>query len=163
LRVAESFLRLFLASLLALSASACGDDSGSPPPNDPEPPPDMEIGCERDPRVLTFSSTVTVVPANFEITLESTQPSPPAKGANHWRVRVEDSNGSPLAVDSVEAEPFMPDHNHGPPRAPVVTRSGDVWDIDAIDFFMPGVWRMTITVKAGTREGAGEFFYCVAG
>jgi hypothetical protein len=158
-------VRFFFVSLLAWSASACGDDGDKHTSDDGHEPPDSEIGCKGDMRAMRYTAEMGVPgsPGGFRFVLDGAEPAPPAKGSNLWRMHVLDSAGAPLSADSLVVAPFMPDHNHGPPRAPVVSASGAGWEIDGIDLFMPGLWRVTVTAKSGATESAADFFFCVEG
>jgi len=95
--------------------------------------------------------------------LVEAQPSPPAKNSNRWSVRVLDRTGEPLSDVVLAAEPWMPDHAHGPSRRPAVTSDGTLFVIDGIDLFMAGLWRVTLTVDSPAGADKGEFFFCIEG
>jgi hypothetical protein len=158
-------VRFLFVSLVAWCASACGEHGSEHTADDGHGPPDSEIGCDGDTRAMRYTAEmgVTGSPGGFRFVLDSADPAPPAKGSNRWQMRVLDSAGAPLSADSLVVDPFMPDHDHGPPRAPVVSASGAGWDIDAIDLFMPGLWRVTVTAKSSETESAADFFFCVEG
>ena len=60
--------------------------------------------------------------------------------------------------------PFMPDHGHGTSLQPKVTSQGNGrYAISPVYFFMPGVWRVGVTLQVNGRSETVNFFFCVAG
>jgi hypothetical protein len=102
----------------------------------------------------------------LKITLVSSDPAPPAKGINTWVIRVADGSGTPLTQAPLKVTPWMPDHNHGPSVVATITSQGDgSYNVSPLDFFMPGVWRITFALPATDASPASsvEFFFCVSG
>lgn len=90
-------------------------------------------------------------------------PAPPSRGDNTWRVRVEDEAGHPQPA-TIEVSTFMPDHQHGSSIAAQVepTEAAGEFMISPVDFFMPGLWDVTLDlVQEDGAEDAVVFRFCV--
>ena len=70
---------------------------------------------------------------------------------HRWVLRLEDSHGQPVPAASIELAGGMPDHNHGLPTQPRVTRElGDGrYLLEGMRFHMPGSWVLRFFVDAG--------------
>ena len=146
------------ALCLAIGAVGCGGDPDASHPN-----PDQEIGCRNDARARSYAPGSELRGERYRFVLVAADPAPPARGQNRWTLQVLDEN-TPLDDVALEVIPFMPDHDHGPAQLPSVAPTGDRrFTIDAIDFFMPGLWRVTIIATADDVEDSVEFYFCVAG
>lgn len=90
-------------------------------------------------------------------------PAPPSRGDNTWRVRVQDDAGLPQAA-TIEVSTFMPDHQHGSSIAAQVepTEAPGEFVITPVDFFMPGLWEVTLDLQQDDGfEDAVLFRFCV--
>lgn len=71
-----------------------------------------------------------------------------------WKLRVHTADGSPLEDATIEVDGGMPQHGHGLPTRPRVTRSlgGGVYVVDGMKFNMGGWWevKFRIASAAGT-------------
>jgi hypothetical protein len=70
-----------------------------------------------------------------------------------WRLHIESAAGLPVTDASVSISGGMPDHDHGLPTAPRMTRnlgSGD-YLIEGMKFHMNGRWQVTLAIT--TSQG----------
>jgi hypothetical protein len=67
------------------------------------------------------------------------------------RVRVADADGQPIDGATLMIDGGMPQHGHGLPTRPRVTRNlGDgIYEIEGVRFNMGGWWEFTVAVTAG--------------
>ena len=69
---------------------------------------------------------------------------------HRWVLRLEDSRGQAVPAASIELAGGMPDHNHGLPTNPQVTR--DLGDgrylLEGMRFHMPGRWVLRFSIDA---------------
>jgi hypothetical protein len=159
-------LRPLTLLLAPLVLPACSGGGGSP-----DGGPDagaVVITCQNDPRVSAYTPGMSVASPDgtLHFALEQGDPAPPARGTNTWTVKLSDASGNPPAGVQLEAVPFMPDHGHGSSVTPTATANGDgTWTIDNLYFFMPGVWRITLTAAPpdGGAGESGQFLFCVPG
>lgn len=165
-RALRTRVRLHTLAALAAAAAltACGDDHGDDTPHDPDGHGDT-IGCQDDARAVPYTDDLSVTARSGDVrfVLTDADPTPPAQGLNRWTVRLIDADGEPVTDVTLSAEPFMPDHGHGPTREPTVTASGDSFVIDELDLFMPGLWRITLRASDGDSEEVGELHLCIEG
>ena len=71
-----------------------------------------------------------------------------------WHIRVLDANGAPLQAQ-MSISGGMPEHDHGMPTAPQITRQLDNGDyqLEGMRFHMPGLWQLLFEL---TINGAEE-------
>jgi len=156
-RVFRFSLALNCLFSLALSELGCsGDDSQ-----------EQVVSCESDARADAYADHLSKTSASgrLTITLNSGTPAPPSRGDNSWTIRVTDAAGMPLSDRHFTVSPFMPDHGHGTAIKPIiVSRADGIYEVTRINFFMGGLWRVTIAdVEATDPADAVEFVFCVAG
>jgi len=126
-----------------------------------------EVSCVDDPRVDTYTAKLERAgergKALFELT--SSEPAPPAKGSNVFVVTVRDSDGAALSGD-LTIDLYMPDHGHGTSVTPRISGDdgGNVFTIEPVYLFMPGVWRVRLGLEAdGSVIDQAELYFCIEG
>lgn len=148
---------------LALGAACSGDDETGATTSTTS---SASVTCEHDARVMTYSAKMAQ-PGDkgiFQVVLVEGDPAPPGRGTNTWTIRVLDAQGKPVAAPTVTVEPFMPDHGHGTSVKPSVTPGADgTFTIAPLYLFMPGVWKITLTITTATATDTAAFWFCVAG
>jgi len=67
-----------------------------------------------------------------------------------WELTVKDADGQPVNNAKITVVGDMPEHGHGLPTQPEVTKagSGGLYRVDGMKFTMPGWWVVTISVMA---------------
>jgi hypothetical protein len=154
------------AALLA-TMTACGSSS-----NDPAPAVAIDanssldfIPCTDDARVDKYAAGMEKTGSNgrYKVKLLASEPAPPAKPNDVWNIAVADMNGAPQSGLTVNVSPYMPDHRHAPPVAPVVTALAEAgrYDIAMINLFMAGVWQVKVSLSAAGASDAVTFWFCV--
>jgi hypothetical protein len=159
------------AIALATSLPACS--AGDPPPgtsaaalNDAVDAgtADSTITCQYDPLVEPYAPNMTQRGSSglLEFRLQSANPAPPALGLNSWTVAVLDANGVTQDASFVEIKPWMPYHGHGASIVPQASPNGDgTYLISNLDFFMVGVWQITLSVQTAAGNDSAVFSFCV--
>jgi hypothetical protein len=73
----------------------------------------------------------------------------PLQDIHEWRVKVATPSGEPVAKALVYVNGGMPEHGHGLPTRPKVTREGPpgTYVIEGMKFTMPGRWEVLIAVQ----------------
>lgn len=68
-----------------------------------------------------------------------------------WVLHVETAGGEPVTDASIAVDGGMPEHDHGLPTAPEVTRNlGDGnYLVEGLRFHMNGYWELEFTITAG--------------
>ena len=118
----------------------------------------MVIGCSH----LMMGSDIARPPAaefgqgprlsvsnHFTATLESDQPLRPRR-MQTVRVAIADTAGRPVTDARIEVDGGMPQHGHGLPTRPRVSRElGDgLYEIEGVRFNMGGWWELTLAIAA---------------
>ncbi|WP_394830794.1 FixH family protein [Pendulispora rubella] len=152
----------FLVSALVPALSACTSDSSSPPPND-----GGLVTCQNDPRVVAYQPNLTLESTrkSFKATLVSADPAPPAvTSANTWILKLTDASGAPITGSDILIEPYMPDHGHSPStNVAIAKKDNGTYEVTKLNFFMPGVWTVTVKVTQSGAEDAAVFAVCLPG
>ncbi len=126
-----------------------------------------DVSCVDDSRVDTYTAKLEKpgLLGMFSFELTSSEPAPPAKGANRFEVRVTGADGEALEGE-LAVELDMPDHGHGTSVTPVVSfdAASGIYTIEPVQLFMPGVWRVGLELVTGDTElDRAEFFFCIEG
>jgi hypothetical protein len=149
---------LLTAAALAGCTSSDGSSNGATPGEDSG----ATVTCQNDPRVDTYVANFTKASPSgqMKVSLMASDPAPPEKGTNTWKVKITDGAGDPVSNAPITVSTFMPDHGHTSSVKPSAAAGPDgTYDLSNLYFFMPGVWRVTIANGAESVE----FFFCVAG
>jgi hypothetical protein len=128
-----------------------------------------EVSCSDDPRVDPFSAGMAKDGARGALTFEllTSDPAPPAKGDNAWTLRIVDAADEPADV-SLEVQLSMPDHGHGSPVVPKISRDAGHFSVAPLNLFMAGVWQIDFHAKDSERDDETplddvSFFFCIEG
>jgi hypothetical protein len=104
----------------------------------------------------------------LEFVLVDTDPTPPDKGENSFRIQINDL-ASGVGVDgaSVIITPFMPEHGHGTsPEYFETAPAGEAgqYQSDVIDLFMAGLWEINFSAdQGGVTLDLSTFRFCLEG
>jgi hypothetical protein len=104
----------------------------------------------------------------LEFILVDTDPTPPDKGDNSFRIQVNDmALGVPVDGASVIITPFMPEHGHGTsPEYHETAPAGEAgqYQSDVIDLFMAGLWEINFSAdQGGVTLDLSTFRFCLEG
>ena len=69
---------------------------------------------------------------------------------HQWNIEVESMDGTPIDEAKITVDGGMPQHGHGLPTKPRVTRSlgGGVYEIEGVRFSMGGWWELKLAVDS---------------
>ena len=103
------------------------------------------------PKDLDYSTMKMTSNDTFNVMYESIGGQIRINKIHSWEVTVKDSAGQPVNDAVVSLVGDMPEHGHGLPTQPEVTKIGaeGLYRVDGIKFSMPGWWVITISVMAG--------------
>ncbi len=111
-------------------------------------------------------------PANLDLTLQHpsaqgtfvVKMEPPASGPainqmHAWQVHLATPDGAPVTQARIAFDGGMPQHGHGFPTKPRVTRelSPGVYALEGMKFSMTGWWDMRLGIQAGDRSDTAVF------
>ncbi len=105
-------------------------------------------GCMSPPQGLDLALTRTTVDGKYVVTLQ-----PPARPAainqlHSWQVRLASAAGTPVAQARIQVDGGMPQHGHGLPTRPQVTRElpDGGYLIEGMKFSMTGWWEIKLAI-----------------
>jgi hypothetical protein len=101
------------------------------------PPPNLDLSLEK--ASMTGRYVVSLAPPS----------APPAINQMHsWTVHVKDPAGSPVLGARLVVDGGMPQHGHGLPTKPRVTRELDngTYLVEGMKFSMPGWWNIRLDI-----------------
>lgn len=148
---------------VALLIAGCGSEpSGAEGSNDTE---SAVIGCEGDTRAVAYAANLEQEGDAGLVTfvLVRAEPAPPARGDNDWIVELLNADGEPISDAELTASPFMPEHGHGSTDVTAPNGSDGEYEIAPVDFFMPGLWRVTLDAETDGGSDSTDYFFCIEG
>ena len=111
------------------------------------------------PANLDYSSTRLSDQGLFEISYTASTGTVPVNQMHQWTLHVESADGKPVGDATIHVDGDMPQHGHGLPTQPRVTKNlgnGD-YLVDGMKFQMGGWWVMDFTITAGAHTDAVHF------
>jgi len=122
-------------------------------------------GCARAPLLPDVDLALTrASPGNhFRITLVPPQGAVPIQQIHSWTVKVATPGGEPVANALVYMNGGMPEHGHGMPTRPAVTREivPGTYLVEGVKFNMSGWWELLVAVQKGPASDVTAFNYIV--
>ena len=95
----------------------------------------------------------------FVVRMEPPTPWPAVNQMHAWQVRVSAPDGTPVSQARFSFDGGMPQHGHGFPTRPRVTRevSPGVYTLEGMKFSMTGWWDMRLAIEAGALADTAVF------
>jgi len=148
-----------MRSALFCVLAACG----TTPPAD-----DTVVDCSTVTNADTFVVGLEKKGAqgSLDFKLMSATPAPPLRGDNSWVLELDALSGSamgaPVTGATMTVSPYMPSHGHYSPFDVQVTPMmvAGQYQLDPVNFSMPGVWETTIRVTGSTTDTA-MYLFCI--
>jgi hypothetical protein len=111
------------------------------------------------PSDLDYSTTRVSDNHLFRVSYVSSQDNVPINQMHQWTLHVETEDGQPVEDATITVDGDMPQHGHGLPTSPQVTRylgNGD-YLVEGMKFQMGGWWVMDFTVTSNGQTDAVHF------
>ena len=111
------------------------------------------------PSDLDISSTRVSDNDLFRVSYVSSPEVVPVNQMHQWTLRVETADGQPVEDATITVDGDMPQHGHGLPTRPQVTKNlgnGD-YLVEGLKFQMGGWWVMDFTISADGQTDAVHF------
>lgn len=108
----------------------------------------VTTGCMSPPKDLDLALTRPTIDNKYVVTLQP-PPKPAAINQLHaWQVQVTSPAGVPVADARIQVDGGMPQHGHGLPTRPQMTRQlpGDGYLIEGMKFSMTGWWEIKLAI-----------------
>ena len=114
----------------------------------------LAAGCSSPPADLDRSLQRPTLGHKYVVALQAPNPPAAINQLHDWEVRVTSPAGQPVVHARIGVDGGMPQHGHGLPTAPQVTRALGNGDhlVEGVKFNMGGWWvvRFAIASSAGT-------------
>lgn len=100
---------------------------------------------------LDTSLAKTTEAGHFRVSISSKAEPIPINRMHAWVVAVAARDGKPVTGATVDFGGGMPDHGHGLPTAPRVTKAlgGGGYLIEGMKFHMSGHWQLKLAIESG--------------
>ena len=111
------------------------------------------------PSDLDYSNTRLSENGLFRVSYVSSQDIVPVNQMHQWTLHVETADGQPVENATIAVDGDMPEHGHGLPTRPQVTKylgNGD-YLVEGMKFQMGGWWVMDFTITANSHTDAVHF------
>lgn len=97
--------------------------------------------------------------ARFVVRMEPPATGVPINAIHEWRIHLRSPDTAPVSRALIEFAGGMPQHGHGFPTKPRVTRevSPGVYALEGIKFNMTGRWEMRLTIQANAVTDTAVF------
>lgn len=112
-------------------------------------------GCASIPEHLDLGMKHATAHHAFVVELEPPATPPAINKIHSWRIRVADTSGAPVRHAQIGVDGGMPQHGHGLPTQPRVTRelADGTYLLEGMKFSMTGWWEIKLTIAAaGTND-----------
>ena len=113
----------------------------------------------RPPKDVDYTRTRTSAAGLYRGTIRPQGDSIPQGRLHRWTLHLENSAGQPIEVAQIVVDGGMPQHGHGLPTKPRVTRHLGAGDhvVEGMKFNMGGWWVVTFRVSASAGQDSLTF------
>jgi hypothetical protein len=111
------------------------------------------------PSDLDYSTTHSSDKGLYNVSYAASTGTVPVNQMHQWTLHVESADGRPVEDATINVDGDMPQHGHGLPTSPRVTKylgNGD-YLVDGMKFQMGGWWLMDFTISAKGQTDAVHF------
>lgn len=108
---------------------------------------------------LDYSTTRLTEQGLYEVSYRAQIDPVPVNQMHTWTLHVETAEGQPVENATIDVDGDMPQHGHGLPTRPQVTRylgNGD-YLVEGLKFHMPGWWVMDFVITANGQSDQVRF------
>jgi hypothetical protein len=119
----------------------------------------LTTACSTPPADLDLSLQHASAQGRFVVRMEPPAADPAINQMHSWQVRLATPDGQPVSQASIAFDGGMPQHGHGFPTKPRVTRelSPGVYALEGMKFSMTGWWDMRLAIRADGVSDAAVF------
>ena len=106
-----------------------------------------------------YAKTMVSKAGIFKVTYTSVPEAVPVHKLHSWKLKVETADGKPVKDAEITVGGTMPEHGHGMPTKPKVTKNyGDgTYLVEGMEFSMMGWWEVNFNIKAGGKTDSVTF------
>lgn len=112
--------------------------------------------CSTTPPQLDLSLTQISAAKKFVVVMQPPASAPAINQMHSWQIKLASPGGQPITNAHIEVDGGMPQHGHGLPTHPQVTRelADGTYLLEGMKFSMTGWWEIRLTVQ--TPDGADK-------
>lgn len=120
--------------------------------------------CATPPAQLDLSLHRPTAEGRYVVTLQPPAATPAINQLHSWQVRLETPAGQPVGRARITVDGGMPQHGHGLPTRPRVTRelADGTYLLEGMKFSMTGWWEIKLAIQAVDGEDKVTFNRMVA-
>jgi hypothetical protein len=113
-------------------------------------------GCGTPPRDLDLALEKSSASAVYRVSLVPPAQAPAINQMHSWKVKLASPQGTPVQGATFAVDGGMPQHGHGLPTRPRVTRelADGTYQLDGMKFSMTGWWQVKLAIQG--PQGADE-------
>lgn len=117
------------------------------------------------PKDLDLSLKHASAQGRFVVEMEPPAAAPAINQMHAWRVKLATPDGAPVSRATIAFDGGMPQHGHGFPTRPRITRElqPGVYALEGVKFSMTGWWDMRLAIQAGEVADTAVFNVIVDG
>jgi YtkA-like len=108
------------------------------------------VGCTTPPSNLDLSLKHQTAQGKFMVSLQPPETAPDINQIHTWQIKVASAAGVPVHQAKISVDGGMPQHGHGLPTRPQVTRELDdgTYLLEGMKFSMTGWWEIKLAITA---------------
>jgi len=109
----------------------------------------LAVGCGTAPADLDLALDRPTAAGVYRVTLVPPQPAPAINQLHSWQVKLATPDGAPVHDARFAVDGGMPQHGHGLPTRPRVTReiADGTYALDGMKFSMTGWWEVKLDIQ----------------
>jgi len=119
----------------------------------------LVTACATPPADLDLSLQHPSSHGAFVVRLDPPPTGPAINQMHAWQVRLATPDGAPVSKATIAFDGGMPQHGHGFPTRPRITRevAPGVYALEGMKFSMTGWWDMRLDIRAGDVSDGAVF------
>lgn len=119
----------------------------------------LSVACAAPPPDLDLTLQHPSAAGKFVVRMEPPASGPAVNQMHAWQVRLSTPAGTPVSQATIGFEGGMPQHGHGFPTRPRVTReiSPGVYALEGMKFSMTGWWDMRLAIRTEDASDVAVF------
>lgn len=110
----------------------------------------LAAGCSTPPANLDLSLDKQTAAGVYRVALQPPAPQPAINQLHAWKVKLATPDGTPIRSATFKVDGGMPQHGHGLPTQPRVTRELEpgTYLLEGMKFSMTGWWEVKLAIDA---------------
>jgi len=117
------------------------------------------VACGTPPKDLDLSLRHATTQGRYVVQMEPPAAAPAINQIHAWQIKVSSPDGAPVRHARIAVNGGMPQHGHGLPTRPQVTRelADGTYLMEGMKFSMTGWWEIKLAIDAGNGSDAVVF------